>query len=84
MADKNRQQRRHEKFGGGRVGERGGWPASSPNPALRGSGGADEALAGRPDQGQTAQTGPGTGGATENDDRMPEHEGTHGSNSAKG
>jgi hypothetical protein len=44
----------------------------------------DQAIAGRPDQDQTAQTGPGTGGATEQAGRAPRHEGTHASNSTKG
>jgi hypothetical protein len=45
---------------------------------------ADEATAGRPDQGPTDRTGPGTGGATQNDDRVARHEGSHATNSAKG
>jgi hypothetical protein len=34
MAKKNRQERRHEKFGGGRASEQGGWPSSRPNPVF--------------------------------------------------
>jgi hypothetical protein len=45
---------------------------------------AGEAIAGRPDQDQTKQTGPGTGGATEQAGRAPRHEGAHASNSTKG
>jgi hypothetical protein len=45
---------------------------------------ADEAVAGMPDQDQTAATGAGTGGATEQAGRAPHHEGTHASNSTKG
>ena len=43
-----------------------------------------EAIAGRPDQDQTKQTGPGTGGATEQAGRAPRHEGAHAGNSTKG
>jgi hypothetical protein len=46
--------------------------------------GPKEAAAVSTTQGPTRQTGPGTGGATEHDERMPEHEGTHGSRAAKG
>jgi hypothetical protein len=86
MEQKNREQRRQEQFGGGRSTGKGGWPTSEPNPAFGGGGeeGAQEATAGRPDKDQTKLTGAGAGGATEHADRMPEHEGTHGQNSAKG
>jgi hypothetical protein len=84
MAKKNREQRRHEKFGGGRASEAGGWPTSQPNPVFGGSGDADEAIAGTPDQDQTKETGPGTGGATEQAGRAPRHEGAKAGNSTKG
>jgi hypothetical protein len=82
----NREQRRREKFGGHRSKGTEPWPASEPNPAFGGAGaGAEnEAQAGRPDQDQTKLTGPGTGGATEQEGRVPRHEGTHATNSAKG
>lgn len=80
----NREQRRQEKFGRGRSDDKAAWPTSQPNPAFGGGDAPDEAQAGRPDQDETKMTGTGTGGATESPDRMPEHEGTHGSNSAKG
>lgn len=82
MEKQNRQQRRQAKFGGGRANDKATWPTSEPNPAF---GGAEApATAGRPDQDQTKTTGTGTGGATESPERMPEHEATHGANSAKG
>jgi len=73
----NREQRRAEEF------DRKPQPIPSPFsaddlPANR------EAVAGRPDQGQTHQTGPGTGGATQGEDRIPEIAGSHPSNSSKG
>ncbi len=84
MDKQNREQRRQAKFGGGRAKKHGGWPTDEPNPVFGGSEAPEEAIAGRPDQDQTKMTGTGTGGATESPDRMPEHEGTHGGNSAKG
>lgn len=82
MEKQNRAQRRKSKFGQGRATELGGWPTTRPNPVF-GTDPTDDAVAGRPDQDQTDLVGPGTGGATEHADRMPEHEGVHGSNSAK-
>ena len=46
--------------------------------------GPREAVTGRPDQGVSRRTGPGTGGATETAGRMPHHEGVHARRSAKG
>ena len=70
----NREQRRAQKFGrAGKVHQHDPatpWPENAANPALRS---ATPELAG-----------PGTGGATENADRAPEHEGAHGGNSTKG
>ncbi len=93
MEKLNREQRRQAKFGGGRASEEGGWPTSEPNPVF----GAEEiatskaeahspaeAMAGRPNQDPTTETGPGTGGATEQAGRAPRHEGVHASNSTKG
>lgn len=88
MEKPNRAERRKNKFGGGRSSDQSGWPTSAPNPVF-GAGEApheahSEATAGRPDQDQTKETGPGTGGATEQSGRAPRHEGTHASNSTKG
>lgn len=84
MDKQNREQRRQAKFGGGRANEKGTWPTSEPNPVFGGAEAPADATAGRPDQDQTKMTGTGAGGATESPDRMPEHEATHGGNSAKG
>ena len=78
MEKQNREQRRQAKFGGGRASEKGTWPTSEPNPVFGAAEAPADATAGRPDQDQTKVTGPGTGGATESPDRMPEHEATHG------
>ena len=75
----NREQRRREKFGPTRHESAGPWPESEPNPAL-----SDDAVAGRPDQGQTDLTGPGTGGATQSDGRTPHYEGAHPGTKPKG
>jgi hypothetical protein len=80
MEPKNREQRRAEKFGPGRSAQQGGWPTSEPNPVLGGAP-SDEAVAGRPDQDQTALTGAGAGGATEHAGRAPDHEAKPGGNS---
>ena len=83
----NREQRRAEKFGRHRTPNAPQnaptWPESSPNPAF-GSDPTDDAVAGGPDQDQTAETGPGTGGATEQPGRAPRHEGAKAGNSTKG
>ncbi|TMF35995.1 MAG: hypothetical protein E6I26_09105 [Chloroflexi bacterium] len=74
---RNRDRPRAEEFGQhGDVGVRIPW-TSDDIPA-------NQAVAGLPDQDQTLQTGPGTGGATEQSGRVPRHEGTHATNSAKG
>jgi hypothetical protein len=36
MVKKNREERRHEKFGDGRASEHGGWPTIRPNPVFTG------------------------------------------------
>ena len=46
--------------------------------------GPHEAVAVSTNQGPSDMTGPGTGGATENDERTPHHSGVHVSRSAKG
>jgi hypothetical protein len=84
----NREQRRREKFGkAGKVHQHnpvGPWPESEANPALKNVTGDQAAHTGRPDQDVTHQTGPGTGGATENADGPPEHEGVHQGTRPKG
>jgi len=56
-------------------------PESENNPAFGGSGGGSgddsESYTGRPDQDVTRLTGAGTGGATEDDDRITNREGIH-------
>jgi hypothetical protein len=82
----NREQRRAQAFGKGRVtpDPANPWPASEENPAF-GRGGDDQAAyTGRPDQDVTRLTGPGTGGATETDGRRPHHEGARPGQSTKG
>jgi hypothetical protein len=44
MVKKNREERRHEKFGRGRASEHGGWPTIRPNPVF--TGGEDATPAG--------------------------------------
>jgi hypothetical protein len=69
----NREQRRHPE----RFPQETDEAEAKDNPAY-GTGGADqEAYTGRPDQDVTRLTGPGTGGATESDGRVPNHEGVH-------
>jgi hypothetical protein len=83
MEQKNREQRRREKYGkaGGVTKEP--WPASETNPALKRAGDDHAAHSGQPDQDVTHQTGAGTGGATEGDERVVDREGIHGSNTQK-
>ncbi len=93
----NREQRRREKFGraGGEAKDL--WPESEANPAFTHATPADEvaeptgeptgdkaAHAGRPDQDVTHQTGPGSGGATEEAKRPLGRKGSQAGNSAKG
>jgi hypothetical protein len=84
MEPKNREQRRREKYGKAGGATKVPWPASEANPALSGVVGDEAAHTGMPDQDVTHQTGPGTGGATEDADRIVDHEGTHPADSAKG
>jgi hypothetical protein len=84
----NREQRRREKFGkAGNVHRHdpvGPWPQVEANPALTNATGDQGARAGSPDQDVTHQTGPGSGGATEEAERRPHHEGARPGNSTKG
>ena len=84
----NRQQRRAAKYGRHQAPTSqpkvNPWPESSPNPVFGGTDAPADATAGRPDRDQTAETGPGTGGATEEPGRAPGHEGARAGNSTKG
>jgi hypothetical protein len=84
----NREERRRAKFGkAGNVSQHDPltpWPQSEANPALRNAAGDQAAHTGGPDQNVTHKTGPGTGGATENADGPPEHEGAHQGTRPKG
>ena len=90
----NREQRRRQKFGGGRADAEGGWPTSQPNPAFGETGqddgeavpapAASAAVPVPPADVESEPSGPGTGGATEQAGRVARHEGTHATNSAKG
>lgn len=82
MDTPNREQRRRAKFGNSR-GASEPWPDSTPNPAFDRPAGDQAAHTGTPDQDVTHQTGSGTGGATEGDQRVIDREGIHGSNTAK-
>src|SRR4051794_7129573 len=87
----NREQRRAQKFGkAGKVHQHdpiGTWPESGANPALGASGpvaGADQAAhAGGPDQDVSHEIGAGSGGATEEPDTRPQHEGARAGNTTK-
>jgi hypothetical protein len=83
MEKQNREQRRQAKFGGGRANDKATWPTSEPNPVFGAGEAPADATAGRPDQSQAKDTGPGTGGATEEAGRAPRHEGVHASNTSK-
>jgi hypothetical protein len=79
----NRDQRRRAKFGraGGVAKE--AWPQSEANPAFGHLDHDSAAHTGNPDQDATHQTGAGTGGATEGNNRIVEREEIHGSNAQK-
>jgi hypothetical protein len=87
MEKLNREQRRAAKYGRHQAPtsqpKANPWPESSPNPVFGDIAAPEDATTGRPDQDQTAQTGPGTGGATEQPGRAPRHEGARAGNSAK-
>ena len=87
-APMNREQRRRAKFGNaGKVHQHdpvGPWPEIGANPALLNTAADREAIAGRPDQDVTHDTGPGSGGATEQAEHRPHHEGAHPGKSTKG
>lgn len=72
----NREERRRQKFRPKDTSKRDTDPLSKGNPAF-GTGDDTESYAGRPDQGIVKATGAGTGGATQSDERVKEHEGTH-------
>lgn len=87
----NREQRRAQKFhrkSGGRQDNlqtqrenNSGFLTTPPAPL---EDGPNEAVATSTTQGPTSMTGPGTGGATESDERAPHHEGAHQGNPTKG
>jgi hypothetical protein len=72
----NREERRRKKFRPHDTSKDDRRPLSKANPAF-GTGDDTESYAGRPDQGIVKTTGPGTGGATQSDERVKEHEGVH-------
>jgi hypothetical protein len=84
----NREQRRRAKFGNAgdvtRHDPLAPWPESRANPAFGRSGDDQEAHTGGPDQDVTRQTGAGTGGATEGNERVIDREAIHGTNTQKG
>ena len=72
----NREERRRQKFRPKDTSKTDLRPLSKGNPAF-GTGDDTESYAGRPDQGIVKTTGAGTGGATQSDERVKEHEGVH-------
>ena len=87
----NRQQRRHQKFSHAHDAPQDNLrPQSENNSAFTTPArpdmeeGPKDAVAVSGTDGPTDLTGPGTGGATENDERTPHHSGVHVSRSAKG
>jgi hypothetical protein len=72
----NREERRRKQFRAKDTSQRDMGPLSKGNPAF-GTGDDTESYAGRPDQGIVKTTGPGTGGATQSDEGVKEHEGMH-------
>jgi hypothetical protein len=62
MPKQNREDRRHDRFGGGRVKEQGGWPTTRPNPAFRvanadrDKAAPDDPATARPDKGSGTDT----------------------------
>jgi hypothetical protein len=75
----NREERRRQKFRPKDTSKDVGGPLSKANPAF-GTGDDTESYAGRPDQGIVKTTGAGTGGATQSEKGVKEHEGRHGGN----
>jgi hypothetical protein len=73
----NREERRRQKFRPKDTSKRDTDPLSKGNPAF-GTGDDTESYAGRPDQGIVKTTGAGTGGATQSEKGVKEHEGRHG------
>jgi hypothetical protein len=72
----NRETRRRQKFRPKDTSKTDPRQQSRGNPAF-GTGDDTESYAGRPDQGIVKTTGAGTGGATQSDERVKEHEGVH-------
>lgn len=75
----NREERRRQKFRPKDTSKTDLRPLSKGNPAF-GTGDDTESYAGRPDQGIVKTTGAGTGGATQSEKGVKEHEGRHGGN----
>lgn len=74
----NRDERRRAEHGpGGPTGVTGSTDPDSANPAAHRAGDDAASYTGRPDQDVTRRTGTGTGGATEDDDRVTNHPGIH-------
>jgi hypothetical protein len=84
MEQRNRDQRRRQKYGKAGGATKEPWPASEDNPVLKRSADDHASHTGKPDHAAADQTGPGSGGATEGDDRIVEREGIHSGDSAKG
>lgn len=86
MTDKtqpNRDERRRQQFRPKDTSNDERKPLSKANPAF-GTGDDTESYAGRPDQGIVKTTGAGTGGATQSEKGVKEHEGRHGGNQPGG
>ena len=79
----NREARRRAQFRPNDTSKDDRRPLSKGNPAF-GTGDDTESYAGRPDQGIVKTTGAGTGGATQSDKPLKEHEGAHGGNQPGG
>lgn len=75
----NREERRRQKFRAKDTSKRDTDVLAKGNPAF-GTGDDTESYAGRPDQGIVKTTGAGTGGATQSEKSVKEHEGRHGGN----
>jgi hypothetical protein len=87
MEKQNREQRRAAKFGKHQApttaAKPAPWPETAPNPVFGETEAPTESVAGGQHQDQTADTGAGSGGATEQPGRAPRGEGTHASNTQK-
>jgi hypothetical protein len=76
MVKKNREERRHEKFGGGRASEHGGWPSIRPNPVFHIDGETSEATPDKANEGLADEPGPVGGRATKPPSRSKRDEDT--------